>query len=121
MPRYAHERKWYRDQFVSEAVWSLPRCDLCGGSLPRESRYRLMWETAPGGELILADLCERCAFKSDALFGGLVGGGTAVRLPRAEAPRPTVVRGAAGLVANTIVYVLIALAVFLLVTLVSGR
>jgi hypothetical protein len=80
-----------------------------------------MWETAPGGELVLADLCERCASTSDALFGRLVGGGTAVRLARAEAPRPTVVRRAVGLVANTIAYVLIALVVFLLVTLVSGR
>jgi hypothetical protein len=80
-----------------------------------------MWTTAPGGELILADLCARCASRTDALFPSRAHGPSSVRLATSEAPRPSVLGRAGGVLARTIVYVLIALAVFFLVTLVSAR
>src|SRR5436309_14385329 len=39
-----------------------PSCDFCRSILPRGEPHRLVWESAAlAGELILADLCSRCA------------------------------------------------------------
>jgi hypothetical protein len=98
-----------------------PACDFCRSPLPRGERHRLVWESAAlDGELILADLCSRCAAEA---FGSAPGSRPArldaVRLvqevrPSAAAPKVVgfIVRGA--------FYLLIALAFFLIVTLISS-
>ncbi len=102
-----------------------PACDFCGAACARSKRRRLMWETEDGDELILADLCARCAAHADRLldvYGGrgrasmrLTGPGTAEAIPVAF------VRRASGALVRAVVYVLIALAVFFLVTLITSR
>jgi hypothetical protein len=102
-----------------------PACDFCGAACPKGQRRRLMWETEGGDELVLADLCARCAAHADrllAVHGGrgrasmrLTGPGTADTIPL------TLVRRASGALVRAVVYVLIALAVFFVVTLITSR
>jgi hypothetical protein len=102
-----------------------PACDFCGAACARSQRRRLTWETEGGDELVLADLCARCAAHADRLldvYGGrgrasmrLTGPGTADAIPLA------LVRRASGALVRGMVYVLIALAVFFVVTLITAR
>ena len=100
-------------------------CDLCGAARTRSERQRLVWDTGLGIELILADLCRQCAGHPGpllAIYGGR--GHDALRVTQAEAVsaretapghtmRSIVLRG--------LVYVLVALAAFVVVTTVTSR
>jgi hypothetical protein len=83
-----------------------------------------MWESE-GGELVLADLCARCAADADRLlemYGGR--GRTSIRVTgpdRADAIPMPLVRRASGVLLRGAVYVLIALAAFFVVTLITSR
>jgi hypothetical protein len=84
-----------------------------------------MWKTERGDELVLADLCARCAAHADRLldvYGGrgrasmrLTGPGTADVIPL------PLVRRVSGVLVRGVVYVLIALVVFFVVTLITSR
>jgi hypothetical protein len=84
-----------------------------------------MWESEGGGELVLADLCARCAADADDLlemYGGR--GRTSVQVTEpdtAEAIPLALVRRASGVLLRGAVYALIALAVFFVVTLITSR
>lgn len=84
-----------------------------------------MWETQGGEELILADLCARCAARADRLLDVYGGRGRAsMRLTEsdaADATAPSLVPRASGMLLRGAVYVLIALAMFFLVTLLTAR
>lgn len=105
---------------------SRARCDLCGAPRPRHERNRIVWEAAPGDDLVLAELCGRCASKAVGILDVHGGRGRdALRLVQ-EAPaamaEPTRIRaGAGGLLVRSLVYLLIALTAFMLVTLVTSR
>jgi hypothetical protein len=95
-----------------------PSCDFCRSPLPRGERHRLVWEGAAlDGELILADLCSRCATAFGT--GSWSARPTALRLVQevrlsAAAPR------AVGFIARGAFYLLIAFAFFFIVTLISS-
>jgi hypothetical protein len=95
-----------------------PSCDFCRSNLPRGERHRLVWESASlDGELILADLCSRCATAYGA--GSRSARPTALRLVqevRNSAAPPKVV----GVIARGAFYLLIAFAFFFIVTLISS-
>ena len=99
-------------------------CDVCGRARTRDERYRLVWEHELGG-LVLAELCRRCATQADPLlelYGGR--GRDAIRLVqeiRVSPPLRTGQPHALAHAARGIVYLLIAVASFLLVTLVTSR
>jgi hypothetical protein len=95
-----------------------PSCDFCRSPLPRGERHRLVWEGAAlDSELILADLCSRCATAFGT--GSWSARPTALRLVQevrlsAAAPR------AVGFIARGAFYLLIAFAFFFIVTLISS-
>ncbi len=100
-------------------------CDFCGRTRTRDERNRLVWEGALATRLVLAELCSRCAPQADSLLelhGG--HGRDLIRLVQEirEAPAPRVARHRVlGFTARGILYLLIALAAFLIVTLVTSR
>jgi hypothetical protein len=95
-----------------------PACDFCRSPLPRGERHRLVWESAAlDSELILADLCSRCATAYGS--GSRSARPTALRLVqevRPSAAPPKVV----GVIARGAFYLLIACAFFFIVTLISS-
>lgn len=95
-----------------------PACDFCRSPLPRGERHRLVWESAAlDSELILADLCSRCATAYGA--GSPSVRPTALKLVhevRPSAAPPKVV----GVVTRSAFYLLIAFAFFFIVTLISS-
>src|SRR5262249_22589195 len=98
-----------------------PACDFCRNTLLRDERHRLVWES-PGlvTELILADLCRRCATCYTAGVGLRAPRQDTLRLVhevRASAEAPKVV----GFIARSAVYLAIGLAFFLIVTLISSQ
>jgi hypothetical protein len=110
---------------LAAAGMATPACDFCGAACTRSQRRRLMWKAEGGDELVLADLCARCGAHADRLldvYGGrgrasmrLTGPGTPDAIPLA------LVRRASGALMRAVVYVLIALAVFFIVTLITSR
>jgi hypothetical protein len=100
-------------------------CDVCGCARIRDERYRLVWTSDPATRLVLAELCRGCATFADpllVLYGGQ--GRDAIRLVEESraAPRPRAPQlRALGFTARGILYLLIAIASFLLVTLVTSR
>jgi hypothetical protein len=109
-----------RDAAVSAAV-----CDVCAAPRPRGERRRLVWDSGLGGDLVLADLCGRCAAEVDRLlelYGG--HGRNAIRLTQADAVsvrERAPVRKVGGIAVRGLFYLLIALASFLVVTFVTAR
>jgi hypothetical protein len=100
-------------------------CDVCGAARARGERRRLVWDSGLDGALVLADLCGRCAGQSDRLleiYGGY--GRHAVRFMQSE---PVSVRPMAtlqqlgGNVVRGLIYVLIAVAAFVVYTFVTAR
>jgi hypothetical protein len=84
-----------------------------------------VWRTAPASGLVLADLCGRCAAQADELverYGGR--GHDAIRLEQrvgtAQRPRPVPQRALA-FTARWVIYLLVGLAAFVLVTLVTTQ
>lgn len=115
-PLRAHSR----DDAASAVV-----CDVCGALRERRERRRLVWNSELGGDLVLADLCARCAGQSDQfleMYGGR--GRDAVRLTQEgliSAIERVPVRRVGGMIMRGLVYVLIAVAAFVVVTLVTSR
>jgi len=103
------------------------RCDFCGAPLTTSERQRFVWNTGLGTELVLAELCGTCAARADLLlemYGGR--GRDSIRLTQwsrvsAPAPEPAPLRRGAGIVIRGLLYVLIALASFLIYTYVSSH
>jgi hypothetical protein len=83
-----------------------------------------MWRINGGEDLILADLCARCVARADRLLN--VHGGrdrAAMRLTESDAAAATAlsrVRRVSGALMRGAVYILIALAVFFVVTLITS-
>lgn len=98
-------------------------CDLCGGARERSERHRLVWDAGLGAELVLAELCRRCADRPDPLLEAYGGRGrdalkvTHVDAAREAQPRHTMV----GIILRGLVYVLVALAAFVVVTSVTSH
>jgi hypothetical protein len=107
-----------------DAAHELP-CDFCGAARARSERHRFVWDTGLGTELVLAELCSRCAGEADRLlemYGGR--GRDAIRLTqghRVSAQEAPPVRTIRGIVIRGLVYVSIALAAFVVVTFVTSR
>jgi hypothetical protein len=99
---------------------ALIACDLCGSPHSPFERQRVVWNSGPETELVLADLCSRCAADADRLldlYGG--HGRNAIRLTRGRRVAAFHATRAARL-AHALVYLLVALAAFVLVTLISS-
>jgi hypothetical protein len=83
-----------------------------------------MWETE-SDEIVLADLCARCAADADRLlevYGGRARASMRLTAPAtADAMPMALLRRASGVLARGVVYALIALAVFFVVTLLTSR
>jgi hypothetical protein len=100
-------------------------CDVCGDARSRDERHRLIWERDPATQLVLAELCRDCASSADPLLelhGGR--GRDAIRLVqemRSSPAKRMVQPRALGYTARGILYLLIAVAAFLLVTLLTSR
>jgi hypothetical protein len=101
-------------------------CDICGAARTRSERQRLVWDTGSGTELILAELCRHCATRPEALletYGAHSHGALRV-ITRADlvSERETApARAISGIVLRGIVYVLVALAAFVVVTTLTAR
>jgi hypothetical protein len=95
------------------------------GIRTREERYRLVWETGLTPGLVLAELCRHCAPQADPLLE-LYGGcsrdaiGLVKEVHAGSPPRAARLR-ILGFTARGILYLLIAMAAFLLVTVVTSR
>ena len=95
-----------------------PSCDFCRSPLPRGERHRLVWESAAlDSELILADLCSRCATAYGS--GSRSVRPTAVRLVQEVRPSAAPSK-VVGVIARGAFYLLIAFAFFFIVTLISS-
>ena len=98
-------------------------CDLCGGARERSERHRLVWDAGLGTELVLAELCRRCAERPGSLLEAYGGRGrdalkvTHVHVGRETEPGHTV----RGIILRGLVYILIAIAAFVVVTSVASR
>jgi len=100
-------------------------CDVCGHVRTRGERRRLVWESDPATRLVLAELCRDCATFADRLlelYGGC--GREAITLVQEIRPSPpprTVQPRVLGYAARGVLYLVIAVASLLLVTLVTSR
>lgn|SRR5215207_324499 len=113
-----------RGAHARDAV-AVAACDLCGAPRANGERRRFVWDSGLHGDLVLADLCSRCARQADRLLE-LYGGRdrNALRVTqgdRVPAPEATTVRRVGGMVVRGLLYVLIALAAFVVVTFVTSR
>jgi hypothetical protein len=99
-------------------------CDVCGNARTRGERHRLVWESVPANRLVLAELCRNCATFADVLLDLYGGCGrdsvVLVHEIRASSPTRSVQPRVFGHVARGILYLLIALAAFVLVTLATS-
>jgi hypothetical protein len=100
-------------------------CDFCGSTHARSDRQRLMWDLGSGRTLILADLCPRCASHADRLLELYGGTGAAslhvTRVAEASTRQLVSVRRGSAVIARSALYILIALATFFVVTLITAR
>lgn len=84
-----------------------------------------MWQTEADGELLLSDLCPRCASDADRLLGAYGGRDHAsLRIAgpaTADAAGLMLLRRTSGAAVRAAIYVLIALATFFVVTLITAR
>jgi hypothetical protein len=102
-----------------------PACDFCRAPLVRGDRRRLTWDSGGSGDLVLADLCSPCANKATQLLDSYGGHGrNAIRLTQAaavSAAETTRLRRAGDILVRNLLYALIALVAFVLVTLLTSR
>ncbi len=108
---------------VNEAVAHgsrAPLCDFCRRSLIRGERHRLVWRRQSATELILADLCRRCATDAASLVDRYGGHGRAAIALVDDAWLPTPQHRLFAPLARAAIYLLIALTFFLIVTLLSS-
>jgi hypothetical protein len=95
-------------------------CDFCRSTRSPHERHRVVWITRVGGELVLADLCSRCAANADRvldLYGGRGREALTVVSEKRIAPVPAARTRTLG---RIVVYLLVALGSFTLVTLISS-
>jgi hypothetical protein len=95
-------------------------CDICGSPRSPLEHQRVVWDSGVGTDLVLADLCSRCAADADRLldlYGGR--GRNALRLTQ-EKRVAHVPAARARTLGRVLVYVLAGLASFVLVTLISS-
>jgi hypothetical protein len=95
-------------------------CDFCGSACSPFERQRVAWNSGVATELVLADLCNRCAADGDRLldiYGGRGRNELRITRERRVAPAPTA-RGRT--LGRVLVYLLVALSSFFLVTLISS-
>ena len=90
-------------------------CDFCRSPLATGERHRLVWESSVAGELVLAESCGRCATS----LGFRTTRPDALRLVQDAGPSAPAHR-VVGFVAHGVLYVLIAVTFFLIVTLISA-
>jgi hypothetical protein len=114
---------WQPTDAGSVRITRSARCDFCGSAGLRGERHRFVWGSPVATELVLAELCNHCASHADGLlklYGG--HGRHAIRLVQeARSKQPTVPRHrVSGAIARGLLYLLIALAAFLIVTLISS-
>jgi hypothetical protein len=99
------------------------RCDFCGGAFAKGERRRLTWRTAADGDFVLAELCPRCASDPNGFLHEYGGRGRAslriIEPATADRPRAGVIRSTSGIVLRASMYILIALATFFIVTLIT--
>jgi hypothetical protein len=100
-----------------------PTCDFCRNALARGERHLLVWDSAVDGELVLAELCSGCAAR---WFGSRRSQVDTLRLVQEGRASALVGLGSApalkvaGVGARGVLYLLIAVAFFLIVTLISS-
>jgi hypothetical protein len=95
-------------------------CDFCGSPHSSFERQRVVWSSGSETELVLAELCSRCAADAGRLldlYGG--HGRNTIRLTRGRRVAAVHATRAARLT-HALVYLLVALAAFVLVTLISS-
>jgi hypothetical protein len=119
-PRTARIRKRRGDPDVRSAAASVV-CDFCGSALSPLERHRVVWNSGVASELVLADLCSRCAADADRLLG-LYGGRdrNALRVTREKRVAAAPAGRRARTLGRVLVYVLAGLASFVLVTLITS-
>jgi hypothetical protein len=100
-------------------------CDVCGRARARDERYRIVWERDSATRLVLAEVCRDCATAADPLlelYGGC--GREAISLVQEiralRPPRTRVQPRALSYTARGVLYLLIAVAAFSLVTLITS-
>jgi hypothetical protein len=85
----------------------------------------LAWDSGRDGELVLAELCARCAGQADQLVAAFGGRGRdAMRLTQhlaVSAAERTPVRRLGGVLLRGVVYVLVAVVAFLVITFLTAR
>lgn len=119
-PSFSAQRETKPEAAESRRRAAPPGCDFCGSALPKGERHRLVWESPFGAELALADLCSHCAASADTLlklYGGRGREATALVQKVRPSARPHRV---VGFLARGALYLLVALAFFLIVTLISS-
>jgi len=100
-------------------------CDFCSARSEKTERRRLVWHAGFGNDLVLAELCARCAGGYDRLLDRYGGHGRqSMVLEEASASPATWVavvgRGERALF-HGLIYLMIAFGCFVIVTLVSSR
>ena len=96
------------------------RCASC-----KRERYRFVWDTGLGDELVLADLCGRCATEAARLRDVYGGHGreaiTFVQANRVSAVEAGRAQTVGGILGHGLVYVLIGLGAFVVVSFLTSR
>jgi hypothetical protein len=100
-------------------------CDVCGYPRTPDERHRLVWASDRAAQLVVAELCRDCATFVDQLLELYAGRGRdAIKLVQeilAPSPPRTVHPRVLVYTARGMLYLLIAIASFLLITLVTSR
>jgi ribosomal protein L32 len=110
-----------RDDSDARSAPPLSVCDFCGSARSPAERNRVVWDCGIDSDLLLADLCGRCAADADrllALYGGR--GRNALTLTRETRAALPVRAARARTLGRVLVYLLAGLASFILVTLISS-
>jgi hypothetical protein len=109
------KRRGYRRRSPTAVV-----CDLCRSARSPHERHRLVWSVGAGNDIVLADLCSRCAANADRLLD-LCGGHGREALTIVSERRIAPARAArTRTIGRILLYLLVALVSFILVTLISS-
>jgi hypothetical protein len=95
-------------------------CDFCRSTRAPHERHRVVWITPAGGELVLADLCSRCAANADRVLDLYGGHGREALTVFSEKRIPPVPAARTRALGRIVVYLLVALGSFIVVTLISS-
>ena len=97
-----------------------PTCDFCRGALGRHERHRLLWRSSFDIDLVLADLCGGCASRADGLVKQHGGRGREAISLVHDVGRTRPTYRVAGFLSRGVIYLLVAVTFFLIVTLISS-